>query len=891
MKKTASIIAALFLSLTAVAQLDNSLGGTIVISGEQLCRYSSGDIRNALSGIVPGLEIIENYGGPGVSALEHTGQYGASPKVSATLRGAEVIWYLDGVPVQMGETPLDVEQVESVTIVKDVLDKAAYGAVGTVGIIHIKTKHGAREKSHNVRISTEFGVNINDRMPEFASAEQYARVNNYARTVSGLLPLYTKEDVAGYASSDAYSLRYPAVDWRALTLKDAMPYGKVNFSTFGSNGKNTRYFVSLGYLGQDDIYKCGAKAGYNRIGVNANIDVAVHKYIDVSFGFLSSYTIRTSPNYWTSTYAEDFIGLISDIVKIPPTAFPVRIQSDSEIPSYAVGTTYTRNPVAGLEGNGSYTETTRKGLMNVALDVDLSFLTPGLKSRTYGAFDLVNLVRIGKSEDYAAYVLTPVENLLSEIEMIPSLSSAHTYTSVSDNSKLLDYYSNRYFISETLTYDRTFGRNALGLLADFFITQRNQKFITEHRRWIDVDISAQDIIDNKIIVKAALNLHGTYSLLNKWSLSPTVGIAWKVFPQVKIRAQAGYVSYDPLANANREVDNYTWGSGGVTFGPYSSNQWFGSGKSPSSYRTYISRIANSGLRLERRHELNAGIDAVLLDRRLSLTLDGYAVYVDGTPTSMVNSIPSLAGGSTASLFFNYNSSLRTGYELSLGWHDRAGDFSYSVQGWVAGNFSRITKVDEINYPEAYRSHIGRSETAIWGLRCNGIENGNLTFTDMNGDGVIDDTDMCVIGDSSPKLLYGLTFSARYKSFDLILTASGRALCDILCDNAWFHNGWGTDNYSLYTMQHLYDDAAPRISYDKVTDNYKTSSYWLSGGGFFKIQSLEIGWNAKKYVRVYLRTNNLLTISGIKGVDPEAPDAGITNYPLMRTVTGGVKLTF
>lgn len=891
MKKAAILIASLLLSLAAGAQQNNSTGGTIVISGEELCRYSTGDIRNTLAGIVAGLEIVENYGGPGVSALEHTNQYGATPKVSSRLRGGNVVWLLDGVPVQMGETPLEVEQIESVTIVKDVLDKAAYGATGAAGVVSIKTKHGPDGKSHNVNVTAEFGVNITDRMPQFANAEQYARVNNYARANSGLTPLYTKEDVAGYARGDAASFRYPSVDWRALTLKKAMPYGKVNFSTNGSNGKNTKYFVSLGYLGQDDIFKCGAKSGYNRISINANVDVALHKYIDVSFGFLSSYTIRTSPNYWTSTYAEDFMGLISDLVKIPSTAFPVYLDKGSEIPSYAVGTTYTRNPVAGLTGNGSYTETTRKGLMDIALDVDFSFLTPGLKSRTYGAFDVVNLVRIGKSEDYAAYVLTPVENLLGEVEMVPSLSSAHTYRSVSDKSNLLDYYANRYFVSETLTYDRTFGRNAVSCLADFVLTQRNQKFITEHRRWIDIDLSAQDVIDDKITVKAALNLHGTYSLLKKWSLSPTVGIGWKVIPQVKLRAQLGYLSYDPLADANREVDNYTWGSAGYAFGPYSSGQWFGSGKSSGAYRTYISRISNPNLRLERRHEINAGVDARVLQDRLDASFTFYSVYVDGTPTSMVNSIPAMAGNSSASLFMNYNSSQRTGFELSLGWHDKAGDFSYSARGWAASNFSRISKIDEIQYPESYRSKIGRSESAIWGLRCTGAKDGNLTFVDMNGDGEIDDTDMCVIGDSSPKLIYGLTLIAKYRSFDLSLVASGRAFCDILCNNAYFQNGWGTDNYSLYTLQHLYDESSPMVRYDKETNNFKTSSHWLAGGGFFKIQSLELGWTAKKYVRVYVRANNLATISKLKGVDPEAVDSGITNYPLMRTVVGGVKLAF
>ena len=92
----------------------------------------------------------------------------------------------------------------------------------------------------------------------------------------------------------------------------------------------------------------------------------------------------------------------------------------------------------------------------------------------------------------------------------------------------------------------------------------------------------------------------------------------------------------------------------------------------------------------------------------------------------------------------------------------------------------------------------------------------------------------------------------------------------------------------------------RMTYNKVNNNYKTSTFWLEDGGFFKIQTVELGYELPVHrlgitsirrMRVYLRGNNLCTVSKIKDVDPEAIGSGLTNYPLMRTFVAGVKLTF
>ena len=113
--------------------------------------------------------------------------------------------------------------------------------------------------------------------------------------------------------------------------------------------------------------------------------------------------------------------------------------------------------MANILENGAYTETIRKGLINVGVDIDFSFLTPGLTSMTYGAYDATNLVRLGTAEDYAAYILNKGIDENGYDAMIPEQSSSHSVKAMANKTRLLDYFSNRFYFVQKFAYDRTFG--------------------------------------------------------------------------------------------------------------------------------------------------------------------------------------------------------------------------------------------------------------------------------------------------------------------------------------------------------------------------------------------------------------------------------------------------
>lgn len=920
-----------------------SVGSSVVISGEELEKYSSTDIRNALTGIAPGVEVIERFGGPGVNPLEHIGQYGAAQRIGVNSRGRQMIYMVDDIPVHINETPLDPQQIESITIVRDVLEKSLYGPSAANGIVYIKTKQG-RANDRYLSVDVEAGVNRVDRMLEYVSGADYARLNNIARSNSGLDMLYSRDDVAAYAKNDPNDVWHPSVDFRKMMLKNTMRYTKAGVSSGGGNDV-VRYFTYMGYAGEGDLYKMGSTAGYDRVNINANLDIKLHRYIRARFGIISTMGVRKSSNYgYSSEYKEEdatknttlgvteFPDVIKDINTIPGISFPIYANNDPrlESPWYAVSSLYKQNPIGNILENGSYNETIRKGLFNAGVDFDLSFLTQGLSSMSYGAYDATNLVRLGKAEDYAAYVLNKGIDEEGYDAMIPEKSSSHSVKSMANNTKLLDYFSNRFYFVQKFAYDRTFGLHSVQGQASYMITKRSQKFITEHRREMVFGFGAGYAYNGRYLAQAACSYQGTYSLLNnRWSASPSLGAGWIMSEEqfmkpiravnfLKLRAEWGILYYDSATSANRDVDNFKWDNTGQTFGPHSNNQWFGSTMSNAVDRLYPQMLGNPNLRLEKRRELIVGMDALAFRSRLSVGLSYYNTLSDGPVAEIKNVLPLLAGISSGELWMNYEKTRFQGFEVSLGWRGNAGKFSYAVNGWATFQASKVLRADELDYKDSYRSKVGYSSSAIWGLRYIGqfqsdeetllvpqlfddkLQAGDLKYEDMNGDGQIDDNDFCVIGNSMPKMIYGLNINLRYRAFDLTVVGTGRAFYDIALTNDYFWNGWGDGNYSKYTLKNAANPDHPRLTYNKVNNNYKTSTFWLQDGGFFKVQTLEVGYElpvqrlnigAIRRMRVYVRSNNLCTISKIKDVDPEAISSGLTNYPLMRTFVAGIKLTF
>jgi TonB-linked SusC/RagA family outer membrane protein len=928
-------------------------GSTSVLLGNALEKYPSTDIRNAMTGLVTGMEVYEKDGSPGISAEEKLGAFKAEEKVGIYSRGSGLMYIIDDVRIDVTEMPLDPNEIESISLVRDIVSKAMYGPAAANGIVFIKTKRGkANERILNVNV--EQGISVIDRMPKWVSGADYARLNNLAKKNSGFTSgFYSDDDIAAFEKNDPYDMNHPSVNYQDMLIKNVRSITRANVSTTGGSDA-MQYSAYIGYNGEGDNFKIGAKAGYQRINARSNIDIRINNYLKVQFNFSAGLSLRDSPNYgWNSNFTNEDINtntalgltempsLLSDISTISPIAFPVYVNNDPSLksPWYAISSQFGTNPVGNLAKNGYYNESGRSGTISSMLEWNMGNILPGLKSKTFVDFNTFYLLRIGKAENYTAYRIDP--RTYNPSLGISSLTKAWDGVDQTTRSKLHDFYFQNYAAYESLSYDKKFGSNyVMGALTYRMSSIKRNGFEEPQREQAGI-LTAMYSYDDKYTIQGVLNYAGTsgWAPGHVYTFSPSLGFSWiiseegfmksqHVFDYLKLRGEVGKISVDafrsPFAYRDRwNLDTYTGNTD--KFGTYygSTGSWIGSYKQASNnYRAYPSRIGNPDIDLEKRKEINVGLDAEMFKYKLSVELNYYYIRRYDGITQRTNTTPIISGTTSSLPAVNYNSWSYRGFELGLKFKDNVGDFRYVIGGNAYTQKPIVEQLDEPNYRNDYQKSTGKAADLIRGLNYlgrfatdqeanlipqfgGGLKAGDLKYEDVNNDGVVDDNDAKPIGHSTPKLYYAVNVNLTYKNVDLTVTGVGRAFNDILLNNKYFTNGSGDNTYSKFVLDNIDENglggAYPRLTYYQVANNFKTSGFWMYHGGFFKIQNIELAWNvpAQKLlwwkgirgIRLFVRGANVLTLSKIKDVDPENINSGITNYPLNKTFTGGFKLTF
>ena len=914
-------------------------GRYAVVKGTDLEKYPSTDIRNGFTGLVPGLEVLELNGAPGMSPEEDLGVFGVTQKIAMFSRGRNVRYIIDDIPTSLSEMPLDPSEIESVTLITDIVGKAMYGPIGADGIVFIKTKRG-KENERIFNVSFENGISTIDRMPDWVNGSEYANLSNLALTNSGLPARYSEDDITGFSKNDPYDMYHPSINFREMMLTKSMVTRRANVSSTGGNDV-IQYFGYLGYSGDGDIYKIGPSSGNNRINARTNVDIKVNDFLKVQFNFFGGLTIRNSPNYgFDPQYASEgsdnseldileMGSVLDDITTTPPVAFPVYANNSPELesPWFAVSSKYGSNPIGNLSNNGYYSETGRQSSYIAAIEYDMSRLIPGLSSRTYVGFNNLNLVRLGKAEDYIAYITTPAVVNGSDTVL---LTKVHDGVNQSDEANLHDYYFQRLSAYESLSYEKSFGENDFMTSLTYYLFKEAIDGIEEPRRQQDLVWTGLFSINNKYNIQGVLNYAGTYSFGKgkRYQLFPSIGASWIISDEsfmedlgfinyMKIRGEGGILGYESFLSPYYYRDDFNANTSGGAFGPHTSNQWFGTSTDNQVYRTTANRIGNPNLTWEKRKEFNIGFDALMFNRTISFEASYYNNLRDGIITMLNNVVPSVTGVSSVLPLLNYNKIRYYGIELGLQYTRSSGDFRYAFRINSTIQNSEYLKSNEPSFRFEYQSAIGKPVDAYFGLHNTGkfetdqeasevvqvyddvLHEGDLAYEDKNGDNIIDENDKGMIGHTTPRLIYSLNANISYRNFDFTVIGTGRALYDIPLTNNYYWNGWGDNTYSGFVRDNI-GGAYPKLTYYKVNNNFIESDFWLTSGGFFKIQMAELAYNVPLNklginrsfgVRIFGRGANLLTISKIKEVDPESINSGVEVYPLFTTFTGGLKLTF
>ena len=440
----------------------------------------------------------------------------------------------------------------------------------------------------------------------------------------------------------------------------------------------------------------------------------------------------------------------------------------------------------------------------------------------------------------------------------------------------------------------------------------------------------------------------------RWGYFPSFSAGWVISNEKFMEPLAGTLDFLKLRagwgqNGNKNISAFQY-EAAFRYDAYS-NYSFGNTKDTPVRGASLSRLANADLTWETSEQLNIGIDARFFSGKLSFNADWYKKKTK----DLLVAVPVSPTTGFSSQMKNAGTVENTGVEVALNWNDQIGkDFKYNIGYNIAYNKNEVT---EVNSPQKYNNggsdllaqgtgYMARFEEGhpigyFWGYKTDGvIQNeadlaaytatlkdgdpanshqgsglkvGDLKFVDVNGDGIVNDDDKTDLGNPTPDVTMGITLGASYKGFDINVTGyaalgqqvarSYRKFTDGEYENFTsevysYWNGEGTsDKYPMFAKMNS------GVNWQSISDIY------IENADYFRLQNLTLGYDFKtiwkncpfQQLRLYVAAQNLFTITGYKGMDPEngksiASESWVTgvdvgNYPQPRTYMVGVNVKF
>jgi len=901
-------------------------GKVITVYSDEIQRNGVGDLRNRMTGLVPGLDIVELSGGIYQAADGGFTTYNAGGTTNNfRINGFNNMKILvDGIPIPFNQLLLESNQLESVTVLTDILDKAKAGPMASFGALLIKTRRGQYNTPLKITTNVETGMNFVDNIPEWASGADYAKLNNISRIDAGLEPLYTDEAIAAFKRYKENDLLYPAVNYREKMIRNS--FSSTSFGLDMTAGSNTiKYHVALNGMNYNDILKSD-RQDYNKINLTANVTTKIGQYLEASAGFMGLLSFR---RYATGVGWSNFRS-------VPEIAYPLvlgKVGADSEDADiagmtgrtiYGVSKTFTGNYYAKMLEGGTRTYRNRSGMFHADMNLDLSFLLPGLRSKTSVLATSFLSTTIGKNNDYIAYFWDPTEG-------IQQISDTHKGARQASRSMAANTTSSTLSLYERLDYDWAKNGHLVNAGLTYYQSSAAQTGDSYAQRIQYLEGEASWSYRGRYNLEVAAQYDGSSRFKGKarWGFFPTVGASWiatneeflkdnSVLTLLKLYGQGGKVGTAELFGSPYLYQAIYSLSGSIEYGPShnAGAQWFGN-SSMSSTQTTLSRLANEALTWTEIFQVGAGVDVGLFDC-VTLSADVYQWKNQKQIEDILANTPTVFG-LDATIYDNHNINTTTGLNLAIAFKKNWGDFR--VHTWAGAYFQDqvYTKLVTDNYLYDYQKKTGASSYAIRGYVCQGkyksqeeidalpsyvdksnLMVGDLKYKDLNDDGTIDANDQMIIGRNTAKMAYAVNLDLGWKNFDLLVVGTGRMGQDVdLSFSTYFTGATGMANQSQFVVDEL-GKTLPRLSYYGVPNNNLTSTYWLRKGDWFKIQCVDAGYTFKlregnrlglSKVRVDLKGSNLFTFKKLDYVDPEETSAGLSDYPYFKVVTLGAKLVF
>ena len=886
------------------AQKKRDLTGSIgSISADQMDRFPSGNLNTSLQGKIAGLQITINSGEPAAGA---TVRIRGASSISG---GNQPLYIVDGMPINVqtfsasddaGATfsplsDINPADIESIEVLKDGAAASIYGSRATNGVVIITTKGGKGVKEPEINLSINSSlVDISRRVgvlngPQWRDAYKEGYYNltgsltDKVSVIDSLHPYYSQSN-----------------NWQDIMFRESLQY-KADVSVRGTSDKIS-YFASMGYA---DLKPVIIKTGYKQLTGNVNLDYKISDRI----------TGKTTVKLSKSDYSR---------IKTGSSNFSVIFQSFSTMPVYAPYDPYSGEIIALFEGS-------KRNPLAIA---------------TYATNDIARWRMLGRQElnvkIFDGLSFQTSFGVDYDNTELSSYNPPILNTNESSNRSLLNPVTTDSWINENiLNYKKTIGGNHN---ISALVGQSYQKF---NRKSLNLSGSgsidnlitsingastilnfSQGISENKLLsyfgrvnydyksrylVSFTMRQDGSsrFGKDNRFGYFPAVSAGWRFTDEAffkgldflkdgKLRASYG-------VTGNQDIGNYV------------------SQGSISNIGTYLGAIAigtnavpNQLLKWENTEQADVGLDLTFFNGRMDVMFD---LYHKKTNDLLFNvQVPSEIGYN--SIAMNYGSILNKGLEFTVG-----GVIVDKAFRWNSRLIFGMNRNEVIDLPDGrdYRpnsyslARVGQPIGVFYGLKALGvyardednvyrIENGvnipyrkgastgviykggDVRWEDINGDGIINDDDLQIIGNPNPKFSGGFNNEFSWKRFKLntFFTYSvGNSVFNLvksILDESINDSNFSTDQLRRWRKQGDVTDI-PRLVKSDPMENNAVSSRFVEDGSFIRLQNLGIGYSvpAKKLAAfkikaldIGINAANLFIWSKYSGFDPEVSS---TSSPL------------
>ena len=905
-------------------------GAVAQVKGEDLKNLPANDLGTALQGRIPGAFITTDSGQPGAGS-----QIVIRGPVS--INGGDPYIIVDGLPFTGTGFNFNAQDIESIEVLKDASAAAIYGAKAAAGVILVTTKRG-KAGQLKVSLNASFGVRNVMGLAQTLRRDEYIQ----AKKAFGfdVVDLYGPQSGWG---------QLPDTDWFKETFRQGSDQN-YTLALSGGGDKST-FYISGNY---SNLKGTHIGNDLNRYTLRINSDHKISKRLKFSQILYTKYGVE-DPDGTANQGIMSFRN--TPVMKVYDPTNP--IGGWGKAPRGFQGGHDLQSAIDNVQKNESY-EVNVAGTLDYEIINGLNLkvlLGTGLGG--YNNYDYRYLADVGTSISGNTYS----KSLGKSQSYIATYTLAYDKTIGQHHFKALAGYEGRRsdFVNMSL-----FNRNALvavpqssNLVKDVNTAVSNFDQADIYDRILSQFGRIEYAYADKYLLTANIRRDGyatRFGPNRKIGVFPGVSVGWKISEEAFMKEMTALsflklrVGYGQLGNS----PGFDFAFSGDYSQGYSADLSLNGGKRQSSIGL-STKLPNPDIQWEEVSTVNVGVDGGILKNRLLFNLDYYTrqtrqmIYPVGVPAS---------AGSGNSVPYNIGQMSNNGFEFNLEWRDKVGqDLGYSV-GFNGGfNRNKLISLDPSLERLAIvsgglldiqagrqpsRSEPGQALGQFYGYQSDGIyqtdaaasekrpiiaendyvpKKGDLIYRDLNGDGKINEDDKTFIGNPWPKMTYGINLSANYKGFDVRLFFGGSYGGKIY--NAYqsmantFFSDYTTTKSIFETSGFNGNGVTDKPRVGTITDldyngNWSNvSSYHVQDGSYLRLRNLQVGYNIPKSVlgrlfmsslRVFMMADNLLTITGYKGLNPEIPardrsylqlglDNATNRYPLSRLISFGINAEF